>query len=237
MPPSAQPVTNSPRVFLSHSSVDKPFVRRLVADLQNANLNVWFDEQELQPGDSIVRGVNDALRDTDYVVVVLSANSAQSNWVQQEVATSLMNQLANKGVVILPIRIDDSPIPPILLDRVYADFRTDYNAGLQRLLGALSQEVTRVDPIARFDGGGNCIDKLGSITEGKLRRLIAQRLDRNEVAVLWFDTFEEKMDDIIPTYPKPNAVVEMIDKAKRRGTTATLLANICEEYDFLVNPR
>ena len=50
------------RVFISHSSHDKPFVHRLAADLKNQDLDIWVDEQELQVGDSIVQGISSGLK-------------------------------------------------------------------------------------------------------------------------------------------------------------------------------
>ncbi|NYT72789.1 toll/interleukin-1 receptor domain-containing protein [Halomonas sp. QX-2] len=54
-----------PRVFISHSHQDKPFVERLVKDLLDANLNVWVDKQELAPGDSVIEKVSHGLRSSD----------------------------------------------------------------------------------------------------------------------------------------------------------------------------
>ena len=67
-----------PRVFVSYSSKDKVFVRMLVADLQDMGLDVWFDESELDVGDSIVSKISTAIRDTNYLIVVLSKNSVAS---------------------------------------------------------------------------------------------------------------------------------------------------------------
>jgi hypothetical protein len=46
-----------PRVFLSHSSRDKEFVRTLANELTAAKVHVWLDERELGVGDSIVTGI------------------------------------------------------------------------------------------------------------------------------------------------------------------------------------
>ena len=39
--------------FLSHSSLDKPFIRQLAADLTANGIGVWIDEQRIRVGDSI----------------------------------------------------------------------------------------------------------------------------------------------------------------------------------------
>ena len=87
-------------------------MRRLVDDLKARNLNVWFDERNLQVGDSIVTGINQGLREADYLIVVLSQASAQSLWVQAELNAAFMDQMVNRGVAVLPVRIDDYGSPP-----------------------------------------------------------------------------------------------------------------------------
>ena len=42
-----------PSVFMSHSHTDKPFARRLSADLGALGAHVWLDEAELKVGDSL----------------------------------------------------------------------------------------------------------------------------------------------------------------------------------------
>jgi len=62
------------KVFGSHSNQDKPFIRRLVDELKQRNVQVWFDEHELQVGDSIIQGISAGLEDADYLLIILSKN-------------------------------------------------------------------------------------------------------------------------------------------------------------------
>jgi hypothetical protein len=126
---NSSPSPQQPRLFLSHSSADKVFVRKLKGDLEKANLNVWLDETEIKVGDSIPQKVSEGLTDADYLVIVLSENSVKSKWVLAELDNALMAQYADRGVVVLPVKIDDCETPPLLKGRVYADFRTDYSKG------------------------------------------------------------------------------------------------------------
>lgn len=60
-------------LFLAHASEDKAgFVRELAALLEQHGLKVWFDESELQVGDSLVRSIDDGIRRSRFGVVVLS---------------------------------------------------------------------------------------------------------------------------------------------------------------------
>jgi TIR domain len=44
-------------VFVSHSSVDKLWALRLVADLGRYGVSVWLDENEIRPGDLFVNAL------------------------------------------------------------------------------------------------------------------------------------------------------------------------------------
>jgi hypothetical protein len=134
------PIDSKARVFVSHASEDKLFVRKLVEALREQNLNVWLDERELQVGDSIVAGVSQGLKNADYLVAVVSKASIGSSWVQAELNATLMEELSGKGVAVLPVLIEDCELPTLLKDRVYADFRDDFNTGLQKLLAVFEQE-------------------------------------------------------------------------------------------------
>jgi hypothetical protein len=48
------PFDNVPSIFLSHSSADKPFARRLAGDLRARGVRVWLDEAEIGIGDSLI---------------------------------------------------------------------------------------------------------------------------------------------------------------------------------------
>lgn len=39
-----------PTIFLSHTSIDKPFVEKLARDLQRLGISVWYDKYEIKVG-------------------------------------------------------------------------------------------------------------------------------------------------------------------------------------------
>lgn len=226
------------RVFISHSSADKGFVRRLVQDLEKRSLKVWLDERELRPGDSIVQGIEGGLRNTDYMVIVLSKTSVQSRWVRAELDAAMMDRLSGGGTVILPVIIDDCDVPPLLKTLVYADFRHDYVKGMESLLQTLDNEALpagdimvlrdRQPPQANSDAAEDCPAKLMTLTLGELRRRIIGFLNRGDVADVWYDTFNgDMMDDELPSKPMNECVRFLIDRARKRGLLFELLQNLC----------
>jgi len=70
--------------FLSHSSADKEFARRLHSRMQQEGLRVWFDEVDMQSGKKIHEQIVDAIRLYDRLLLVLSRKSISSEWVKTE---------------------------------------------------------------------------------------------------------------------------------------------------------
>jgi TIR domain len=128
---------NRPLLFLCHASEDKPFAERLVSELDRRALHAWFDKREVLVGDSIVGKINEALSQCCYVVALLSSHSVKKPWVARELNSSLMRQLADEGIQILPVLLEDCQIPPLLADIKYADFRNSFDRGLSDLLAAI----------------------------------------------------------------------------------------------------
>lgn len=110
------------KVFLSHSSRDKPFVRDLANSLISDGYNVWLDEAEIKIGDSLIDKLSDALDSMDYFVITLSKNSVNSKWVQEELKVALTREFKERKIIVLPIKIEDVDMPTFLLDKLYGDF-------------------------------------------------------------------------------------------------------------------
>jgi hypothetical protein len=121
-------------VFLSHSHADKDFVRRLAWDLKRYGVRVWYDEWEIKVGDSLREKVELGIKESSWLLVVLSPTSVESKWVRVELNAAFARELERESVFILPLLYRDCSIPTFLQDKVYADFRTEYGWGLRALL-------------------------------------------------------------------------------------------------------
>jgi len=135
---------NAKGIFLSHSSRDKPFARKLAGDLKAAGLTVWVDEAEIQIGDSLISKIQSGIDDMEFLVVVLSPDSVSSEWVKREVAIALTEEIGNRRVKVLPVLYRDCILPGFLRDKKYADFRQpqNYQATLQELLKIFGAELS-----------------------------------------------------------------------------------------------
>src|SRR5689334_21229059 len=126
------------RVFISHSSLDKPFARRLETSLRLAGVDAWLDEKKLLIGDSIIKELGNAIDESDFVVAVLSNNSVRSTWVEKELSLAMTQEQERKAKVVLPVKIDDCVVPSFLKDKLYADFSdaTRFDEAIYTLLAA-----------------------------------------------------------------------------------------------------
>ena len=124
-------------VFICHASEDKPFVDLLAKALDEQVVGHWYDKREIKVGDSIVEKINDGLSDATHLIVVLSAASVKKPWVKREMSASLMRQLGDRSIKLLPILREDCVIPPLLADIKYADFRADFDCGFANLIDSL----------------------------------------------------------------------------------------------------
>lgn len=83
------------RCFLSHNKADKEVARSIGAHMTLTGLDVWFDEWEIQAGDSIPGRLNEGLSAFDAFILIWSTHANQSNWVRQELHTAIMR--SNRG--------------------------------------------------------------------------------------------------------------------------------------------
>ncbi|MGR9108741.1 MAG: toll/interleukin-1 receptor domain-containing protein [Gammaproteobacteria bacterium] len=123
-------------IFLSHRKADSAEAERLAKELQSAGHQVWFDEWEINIGDSIVERINEGLEGTAYLVLCYST-SGLSPWVNREWMSALSRQLDGQPVKILPVLLTGGEAPAILKDIKYADLVQDWDRGVQALLRAI----------------------------------------------------------------------------------------------------
>lgn len=124
----------SARVFLSYSKADQTIAHEIAYHLMQAGLHAWLGDWELGPGDSLREHIGSAATSSDCILVLLSPASVESPWVRQEINSALSRELADRAIRLIPILIENCEIPRNLADRVYLDWRSDREKGMQRLV-------------------------------------------------------------------------------------------------------
>lgn len=134
-----------PRAFISYSHRDQEFVLALVAELQAQDVRVWIDQVELDIGDSLIERISEAIAEEDFVVAVISPHSVESSWCKKELSLAVTEGINNKHVKVLPVRLGEVEMPPMLADLKWGDAEADTSpsdlaAGLAR---AIKRNIAR----------------------------------------------------------------------------------------------
>lgn len=133
------------------------FVRPLVKALTDAHLSVWFDEDELRPGDSLIQSVEKGLALSRFAIVVLSPAFFAKRWPRAELDALASRELATGDSVLLPVWLDVDAeavrqYSPLLADRyaIVGQRGVDYTAGatVQRVRPGASPIVLTREQLA-----------------------------------------------------------------------------------------
>jgi uncharacterized protein YjbI with pentapeptide repeats len=91
--------------FISHSTEDKEFINVLCADLRREGINCWCAPKDIQGGKKIYEQIDQAIRRYDKLLLVLSRESMNSEWVKTEVFKSFEHEMHEGKRVLFPIRL------------------------------------------------------------------------------------------------------------------------------------
>lgn len=150
-------------IFLSHTTADKPFVRRLARDLENHRVRYWLDEAEIKIGESLIEKIRQGIDAVDYVAVILSPLAVASPWVQREVDIAMNQEIQGRRIKVLPIMYQNCELPGFLLGKVYADFTEEakYAESFKRLVERLGVVFNKsaLDLVFPISSLSHAIDK------------------------------------------------------------------------------
>jgi len=94
--------------FISYSSEDTILAQRLHADLQAQGVRCWFAPEDMKIGDRIRQRIDEAIHLQDKSLLLLSAQSIASSWVEKEVEAAFEKEDRQSREVLFPIRLDDT---------------------------------------------------------------------------------------------------------------------------------
>lgn len=126
------------RIFLCHSSSDKPAVRVLYHRLRDAGFQPWPDEENILPGQDWEGEISSAVRAADLVIVSLSQGSiGKAGYLQREIRMVLdvADQQPEGRIFLIPARLEECDVPDRLRRWQWVDLFEPHGYG--RLLGAL----------------------------------------------------------------------------------------------------
>ena len=91
--------------FISYGHEDEAFARALYKRLKSQGVRVWFAPEDLRGGRKLFEQLDEAIRRHDRLIIVLSKDSLQSQWVAAEVLKARAREAAESRRVLCPIRL------------------------------------------------------------------------------------------------------------------------------------
>ncbi len=139
------------RVFLCHSSGDKPVVRKLYDQLRTVGwIDPWLDVEKLLPGNEWDVEIEKAVEQSDIVIVCLSNKSVdKEGYVQKELrfVLNIAEEKPEGTIFVIPLRLDECVVPRRLRNWQYVDYfpASQRKWAYQRMLESLKVRATRLN--------------------------------------------------------------------------------------------
>jgi hypothetical protein len=119
-------------IYLNFSRADEEIARKIYEDLEDAEFDVWTDE-DYEPGTPTwTTAMRTAIKEAECMIVVLSPNAAKSMPVEEAVSVARLNHLAIFSVLVegelkratpIGLRVDD-----------FLDLRENYDTEIANLI-------------------------------------------------------------------------------------------------------
>lgn len=98
------PGAASPKVYLAHASEDKAMVRPVAEHLLAHGVEVWFDEWDIEAGESLRQEMEEGLGWMTHFVVILTPTSITKPWVAREIDVGI-TRLVGGASRMIPLRV------------------------------------------------------------------------------------------------------------------------------------
>lgn len=207
-PPASQLGENQYHVFISYSSRWKEWAKELVENLESHKLRVFIDQKDLRPGDQLANALQVGLERSRGAVVLLTRAWLESGWCQEEATVLLKRAVEEKHFRLIPLLLEDVPLPPMWAGRLYLDFRNhahpdgpELDKLLYTLLGGSAPEPGSPEAKVRTD--------LQQSITGLMAKIDAESITGQRVYQYWQQLRKTSMPEIRVTLHAADRLISL----------------------------
>lgn len=128
---SMKPLGRTKTIFLSHSSVNKPFVEELIPYLNAKNLPFWYDKVNIDYGETIVTAVQNGLLESGVAIFLITEEFLNSSWCKSEMEGFLSRFGSGHDVLLISLvdkKIPHEKLPLFLQMKKYLRLNDEFSA-------------------------------------------------------------------------------------------------------------
>jgi HEAT repeat protein len=127
------------QVFVSYKREEKSisFVKHLKESLEAADFDVWIDQELLRPGQDWKKEIDNAIKASIALIVVLTPEAHKSNYVTYEWAFSI-----GRGMEVIPLLLEATDLHPRLNDIQFINFTNHFSLPWDHLIDRLREIET-----------------------------------------------------------------------------------------------
>ncbi len=141
-------------IFLSYAHSDRSFVEQIYQWLQQAGLEVWWDDRDMSAGALLATELQKAIERCRAVILVATDDSVARGWVQAEYNIAMDERANYKGFRVVVLRMENANVNDFLIKGMswidVPNNTLDADLGLA-IVRALYPSENRPNPVTAHD--------------------------------------------------------------------------------------
>jgi hypothetical protein len=154
---SSSPHSMTASIFISYASKDRAAAHTICDALEHRGFVCWMADRDIGPGENFQVSIVHAIRSAKAMILVFSANAANSDEIKKEVVLAGQSRL-----VVIPVRVEDvTPDEAFAYEmatRQWIDLFSDWEQSVQRLVRQL-ETVIHVKPDLKVSRGTPVVEQ------------------------------------------------------------------------------
>jgi tetratricopeptide (TPR) repeat protein len=128
-------------VFISYKHEDEDFAKVLINRVEKAGFKTWVDHDQLHVGDDWRNGIDEAIKNSFALIVIITPEAKASEYVTYEWAFAW-----GAGIKVLPVIYKDTPLHPRLEALQYLNFTSNATLPWEALLHTIQKIADTFSP-------------------------------------------------------------------------------------------
>ena len=133
------------KIFLNYAKEDINSAKRITEYLKYEHIELWIDIVSLLPGQKWKIAIQNAIKDSDYFLALISSNSvSKKGFVQKElkIALDLLDEMPESEIFVIPVRLNECyPSHSKLNELHMVDLFPSWESGLNKLLQVFQLKI------------------------------------------------------------------------------------------------